>query len=155
MYAKAWGPSFALIILLSLFLMQVSRNLSDAWLAHWISSIDNSNTTLTQSETSSYSKAVQNYSMCFLLKIFSFQSLEECTTANDTANLTEQNLYASQNSYYLVIYIGIAVFNSIITLVRAFSFAYAGIRAAKFIHDRLLNSVLFVSIIIYLITSKQ
>lgn len=157
MYGKAWGPIFGIIILSSLFLMQASRNMSDAWLAHWIRSIDTSNTTLTQSSSSSYSEAVQDYATCFLQKMFSFQSLEQCTAANDTASLTQQNLYASQTSYYLAIYIGIAVFNSIISLVRAFSFAYAGVKAAKFIHDRLLNSVLFVSVtlVIYLLSSNQ
>lgn len=81
---------------------------------------------------------------CFLQKIFFFQDPEECVSETNV-NLTEENFHASQNSYYLAIYIGIAVFNSIISLIRAFSFAYAGIKAAKFMHDRLLNSVLFVS----------
>lgn len=115
--------------------------MSDFWLAHWIRSIDDSNTTLNQLRTSSL---IKNYTTCFLWKMFGFQDLEQCTA--DTTNSTKEDLHASQNSYYLAIYIGIAVFNSIISLVRAFSFAYAGIRAAKLIHDRLLNSVLFVSL---------
>lgn len=48
------------------------------------------------------------------------------------------------NNFYLFIYIGIAIFNSAIALVRAFAFAFGGIKAAKFIHERLLNSVFYV-----------
>lgn len=51
----------------------------------------------------------------------------------------------AENSFYLAIYIAIAIFNSLIALVRAFAFAYAGIKAAKFIHNRLLYSVIYVS----------
>ncbi len=84
------------MVILSVILMQVTRNLSDAWLAHWVSS-------------------------------------------NTTQNTTETT------EYYLKIYTSIAVINSAITLVRAFLFAYAGIRAAKFIHKKLLNCVFYVS----------
>lgn len=76
--------------------MQFTRNLSDAWLAHWVSS-------------------------------------------NVTQNATETT------EFYLKIYTSIAVVNSAITLVRAFLFAYAGIKAAKFIHKKLLTCVLYVS----------
>lgn len=130
--------------------MQASRNISDAWLAHWIRNIDISNTSFTklnsahaQTTMTSYSETIHTYLSCFLQKIFSFQDPEDCVTENNT-NLTEENVHA-KTSYYLAIYIGIAVFNSLISLIRAFSFAYAGVKAAKFMHDLLLNSVLFVS----------
>lgn len=48
--------------------------------------------------------------------------------------------------YYLGVYSALAVGNSLITLIRAFLFAFAGIRAAKYVHDKLLKSVLYVSI---------
>lgn len=85
-----------LMVVLSVIMMQVTRNLSDAWLAHWVSS-------------------------------------------NATQNST------NETHYYLEIYASIAVINSIITLGRAFLFAYAGIKAAKFIHNKLLTSVFYVS----------
>lgn len=85
-----------LMVVLSVILMQVTRNLSDAWLAHWVSANTTQNTT------------------------------------NDT-------------EFYLEIYASIAAINSVITLVRAFLFAYAGIKAAKFIHNKLLTCVFYVS----------
>lgn len=71
-----------------------------------------------------------------------------------SAILTQQQIRASQNSYYLAIYIGIAAFNSVIALLRAFAFAYAGLRAAKFLHNRLLNSVIFVRFETFLLQAK-
>jgi ATP-binding cassette, subfamily C (CFTR/MRP), member 10 len=43
--------------------------------------------------------------------------------------------------YYLQRYTELAVFNSILTLIRSFLFAYAGIKAAIYIHKKLLNKV--------------
>lgn len=87
-----------LMVILSVILMQVTRNLSDAWLAHWVST----------------------------------------DTAQNTTTTTK---------FYLEIYASIAVINSVITLVRAFLFAYAGIKAAKFIHSKLLTSVFYVRLL--------
>lgn len=97
-YWKSTGGLMGLMVILSVILMQVSRNLSDAWLAHWVSTDTTQNTT-------------------------------------------------SGTKFYLEIYASIAVINSIITLVRAFLFAYAGIKAAKFIHNKLLTSVFYVSFV--------
>lgn len=84
------------MVIVSVILMQLTRNLSDAWLAHWVS-------------------------------------------ANTTQNAIDTT------EFYLKIYTSIAVINSIITLARAFLFAYAGIKAAKFIHNKMLDSVFYVS----------
>jgi len=45
-------------------------------------------------------------------------------------------------TFYLVVYGGLAVANTIFTLFRAFLFAYGGICAAKVLHSRLLKSIL-------------
>ncbi|KAJ6648254.1 ATP-binding cassette sub-family C member 10 [Pseudolycoriella hygida] len=93
-YWKATGGCLGFMVLLSVVLMQVTRNLSDAWLAHWVSS-------------------------------------------NTTQNSTDST------EFYLKIYTSIAVTNSIVTFVRAFLFAYAGIKAAKFVHNKLLTCVFY------------
>lgn len=93
-----------LSVIASVVLMQVTRNLSDVWLAHWVS---------------------------------------EDSTAN-TKNLTGWRNTRSDDGIFglsLEVYASIAVLNSIITLLRAFLFAYAGIKAAKFIHNLLLERV--------------
>lgn len=149
MYWKAWGPTLGLLIILSLFLMQASRNLSDTWLAYWIRSINNSNITLTQSstltESKPYTDTLTEYLACIFENLFAFRNINKCRL-DEGVNVTQVEIRASENSYYLAVYIGIAVFNSLIALIRSFAFAYAGIKAAKFIHDRLLNSVIFVRI---------
>lgn len=149
-YWKAWGPTLGLIILISLFVMQATRNLSDTWLAYWIKSINNSNETVTQPMTStgtkSYTETLTKYLTCMFQNLFTFHNLSECTM-DDRVNVSQDEIRASQNSYYLTVYIIIAVINSVIALVRSFAFAYAGIRAARFIHNRLLNSVIFVRIL--------
>lgn len=88
------------LVLLSIILMQLFRNLSDAWFAHWVTE----------------------------------STLNNCT--NTSANGT---------GYYLGIYSALAVTNSVITLARAFLFAYAGLKAAKVIHNQLVDKVLHVS----------
>lgn len=157
-YWKALGPWFGAIILLSLFLMQASRNLSDAWLAHWIRNINQSNVAPIQpnisleSEFHGQSNYIIEHAMCFLQKIFIFANLTEClnddSNNNNGAGLEQTQVLnlETENSYYLAIYILIAIFNALIALVRAFAFAYAGIKAAKFIHNRLLYSVIYVRI---------
>lgn len=141
-----------LLVLISLFLMQVSRNLSDAWLAHWIRNINNSNSTPPQQiedvfDSESYTDNIKDSLICYLKKIVVFSDMSHCT-ANASSNSTIEDIEASQTGYYLAIYIGIVAFNSLIALIRAFAFAYAGVKAAKFIHDRLLNSVIYVRIVI-------
>lgn len=103
-YWRSTGGCLGLSVVASVVLMQVTRNLSDVWLAHWVSQ-DNS-------------------------------------TAN-TASLTgpDDGIFG----FYLEVYASIAVLNSLITLLRAFLFAYAGIKAAKGLHNLLLERVFSVS----------
>lgn len=46
-------------------------------------------------------------------------------------------------NYYLYVYLVIALANTFFTLLRAFLFAYGGLRAAKTIHEQLLNKVIY------------
>lgn len=136
-------------VLVSLIIMQASRNFSDIWLAHWIRSINSLNDTVqisyntTEIDLKAQANSILWQALCYIHKIFLFGDLSECLSS-DSSNATEERAY-SQNSYYLAIYISIAMINSLIALLRAFTFAYAGIKAAKFIHNRLLQSVIFVS----------
>lgn len=49
---------------------------------------------------------------------------------------------ASDERYHLVVYGSIAVFNTFMSLARAFLFAFGGICAAKAIHEKLLNVIM-------------
>lgn len=65
------------------------------------------------------------------------------TATNNGTNTTET--IDNGTYYYLGIYAGLAVANSALTLARSFMFAYAGLKAAIFIHKKLLQKVLYVS----------
>jgi len=45
-------------------------------------------------------------------------------------------------TFYLSVYGGLAGANSLLTLIRAFLFAYGGIEAAVVLHSRLLSAIL-------------
>lgn len=96
-YWKATGRVLGSLVLLSVVLMQASRNLTDAWLAHWVSIGDKNGTNLTA--------------------------------------------FSVDSNFYLETYTSLALGNSILTLLRSFLFAYAGIKAAKKVHEKLLKSV--------------
>lgn len=144
-YWKAWGSWIACLVIVSIILMQASKNISDAWLAHWIKSIKPSNNTHRSSNskllgTRFYTDSIVSNVICLLNNFLLFENTDQCKTTQ-YGSFKESYLL----SLNLVIYIIIAIFNSIFTLLRAFSFAYAGIKAAKFMHSKLLNSVFYVS----------
>ncbi|XP_059473692.1 ATP-binding cassette sub-family C member 10 [Neocloeon triangulifer] len=113
-YWCALGHLTAVTILLSLLLMQTSRNLSDWWLSYWVTHIShNSTSVIIYQERNSFLGWVEPKAI----------EVEEVT-------------------FYLIVYGMIAGLNSIFTLVRAFLFAFGGIKAAASLHTKLLKSVL-------------
>lgn len=119
-YASYWkgiGHLLSLSILISVILMQISRNTTDWWLAHWVTDAGNNSTNTTNLSTIEYRRSVvelqdgENYDM---------------------------------NSY-LKVYIEFAVMNTIFTFLRAFIFAYGGVTAAVKFHKLLLKSIIKVS----------
>lgn len=121
-YFQAMGFLLTFAILLSLVLMQTSRNMSDWWLSFWVTAAGNNSNSTNLTLDEEYLKL--RYSM--------FE--------NETSDPVK---------YYLVTY-GIFVgLNSLFTLFRAFLFAYGGITAASKIHKTLLKSIVKVSVKIY------
>ncbi|XP_030766381.1 multidrug resistance-associated protein 7 [Sitophilus oryzae] len=114
-YWKAIGHLLCLSILMAMVLMQVSRNMTDWWLAHWVTDIhdDNNATNITNN-------------------VF--------TTKNERFDLNVLNLQET-TGFYLKIYAWFAVANTLFTLFRAFLFAYGGVVAAAKFHKLLLKSV--------------
>lgn len=106
-YWKAVGMYVSPAVLVMLSLMQSTRNVSDWWLAHWLSDI------------------------------------KQNSTNNSVGGVHQQ--YDDSNydpTFYLAVYGGIAAANTIFTFVRAFLFAYGGLQAAKYLHNRLVNVIL-------------
>jgi ATP-binding cassette subfamily C (CFTR/MRP) protein 10 len=101
-YWKAVGIYVSPIVLAMLLFMQSTRNVSDWWLAHWVSELQNE-------------------------------------TINGTLVEAEDDY---DPTFYLAVYGGIAAANTIFTFLRAFLFAYGGLKAATFLHSRLVDIVL-------------
>ncbi|XP_062428026.1 ATP-binding cassette sub-family C member 10 isoform X4 [Rhea pennata] len=131
-YWLAVGSCLTLSILFSLLLMQASRNISDWWLSHWISSM---------SQTANTSVMVCSATLPSpQLLLFSFTGLVFPIQALDTATVTSNG--SLDVTFYLTVYGSIAGANSLFTILRAFLFAYGTIRAATVIHNRLLQRVI-------------
>nr|XP_009685033.1 PREDICTED: multidrug resistance-associated protein 7 [Struthio camelus australis] len=131
-YWLAVGSCLALSILFSLLLMQASRNISDWWLSHWISSM---------SQTAKNSVIVSSAPLPSPeLLLFSVVGLMFPAEALGTATVTSNG--SLDVTFYLTVYGSIAGANSLFTILRAFLFAYGTIRAATVIHSRLLQRVI-------------
>lgn len=115
-YWTAIGHLLCLFILISIVLMQSSRNMTDWWLAYWVS-IDEQNTTSANTSNASSDRDLF-YPTLDLIKF------------NDGVQ------------EYLLVYALFAGANSIFTLFRAFLFAYGGIMAATKIHKVLLRNII-------------
>ncbi|XP_068583608.1 LOW QUALITY PROTEIN: ATP-binding cassette sub-family C member 10 [Cebidichthys violaceus] len=131
-YWAAVGGVLAASILMSLLLMQASKNVSDWWLSHWISELKNNGSTGTNGSASCA------FSSPHLL-LFSPGGLMSPLSSLHT--LPSGNV-SSDVRFYLTVYGSVAAANTIFTALRAFLFAYGAICAATAIHDRLLDRVL-------------
>ncbi|XP_039594012.1 multidrug resistance-associated protein 7 [Polypterus senegalus] len=130
-YWLAVGSCLALFILLSLLLMQASRNISDWWLSNWIASLNHK---------SNISSEVLQVKLSPRLLLFCPGGLLYPVTIPEENTTLHTN--TSDVKFYLIVYGSIAAANSVFTVIRAFSFAYGAICAATIIHDRLLSRVL-------------
>lgn len=59
-------------------------------------------------------------------------------------DLLRGNSTSETVTYYLQVYAGLAMLNSCLTLARAFLFAYAGIKAAHIMHQKLIKTIIYV-----------
>ncbi|XP_067624566.1 ATP-binding cassette sub-family C member 10 [Eurosta solidaginis] len=122
-YLRAIGTPLSISTLVFVILMQLTRNLSDAWLAHWVT-----DTTLDPQNNET--------------------ALEHVAVEFRNGTVPPHNI-----AYYLSIFSLLAVLNSLATILRSFLFAFAGIKAAIYVHDRLLQKVLFAKFNFFDITS--
>ncbi|KAJ0033464.1 hypothetical protein NQD34_000571 [Periophthalmus magnuspinnatus] len=129
-YWKSVGTTLAFSVLLSLLLMQASKNLSDWWLSYWISQLRNNGSH--RFDGSSSEVPISPH-----LLLFSQHQL-----VSPLSPIHSLNNLSSDVKFYLTVYGGIAVGNTVFTALRAFLFAYGAICAETTIHNRLLDRVL-------------
>jgi len=101
--------------------MQVTRNMTDLWLADWVSHSTNG----TQPNN----------------------SLDTVLYVNPGSHHNDPE--AATVRYYLTVYGSIAVANSLFSFMRAFLFAFGGVVAARAIHQKLLKSVVRAKIVFF------
>uniref|UniRef100_A0A8C5RAM8 Multidrug resistance-associated protein 7 n=1 Tax=Leptobrachium leishanense TaxID=445787 RepID=A0A8C5RAM8_9ANUR len=135
-YWRSVGSYLASSVLLALLFMQASRNMSDWWLSHWISSLPN---TTRNSSLEAPSPTLLLFSSTGLLSPVTVMKNER------------QNISADIN-FYLSVYGGIAVANSVCTALRAALFALGTVQAATVIHRHLLKRVLKATVTFFDIT---
>uniref|UniRef100_A0AC35FY07 Uncharacterized protein n=1 Tax=Panagrolaimus sp. PS1159 TaxID=55785 RepID=A0AC35FY07_9BILA len=124
-YLRATGYALSIAIVSSIIFMQISKNLSDAWLSKWTvnSTTTNDNFTLLSTE------GVSDYKdITYPLGV--------------RANLPIKDEEWDRTKYFLMVYVVLAAINTLITLVRAFLFAFGGIISARKLHQKLLKVVL-------------
>lgn len=132
-YVRSVGVVLSVSVLLSLLLMQATKNASDWWLSFWVAHSQRP-PRLTTSDLALSSRFLS------VLKGGRHLRYPVVVTPNATMdNITFANDYVA---FFLGVYGGIVGANSVFTLFRAFLFAYGGVRAAVMIHRRLLARVL-------------
>uniref|UniRef100_A0A8C9Z0F0 ATP-binding cassette, sub-family C (CFTR/MRP), member 10 n=1 Tax=Sander lucioperca TaxID=283035 RepID=A0A8C9Z0F0_SANLU len=131
-YWVAVGGVLAASILMSLLLMQASKNVSDWWLSHWISELKNNGSTTTNVSSSAAFSSPHLLLFSPVGLISPLSSLQTFTSSNMSSDV----------KFYLTVYASIATANTVFTALRAFLFAYGAICAATAIHNRLLDRVL-------------
>ncbi|XP_066936141.1 ATP-binding cassette sub-family C member 10-like isoform X2 [Clytia hemisphaerica] len=122
-YASYWKAAGSLVspaIVLFVCLMTASRYLADWWLAFWISEEKQ------YDETTVYSLYRTEY------------------TFGNSSKPHHHDV-----KYYLSVYATIAGTNSVLALIRAFLFAYGGVKAAKYFHTHLLDTILKAPVIFF------
>ncbi|KAH9493041.1 Multidrug resistance-associated protein 7 [Bulinus truncatus] len=119
-YWNAVGSCLSTMVLVSLFLMQASKNTGDWWLSYWVSN----------SVNKQIPEGSGNVSHISGLLVHSTQPWRNLTTSEDNV------------VFYLEIYAGLSGANVLFTLFRSFLFAYGGLNAARVMHNDLLNAIL-------------
>ncbi|CAF4658113.1 unnamed protein product [Rotaria sp. Silwood1] len=130
-YFIAVGICLSFSVVFSVFLMQASRNVFDWWLSYW----------------TSHQLSVINMTNITGRTSFKFlnPSVVTILDARPIFGFATQSADQDFKSFF-TIYVGLAIANSFFTLIRAFTFAYGGIEAARKLHKSLLNSLLQCSI---------
>ncbi|XP_042231259.1 ATP-binding cassette sub-family C member 10-like [Homarus americanus] len=157
-YIVALGSVLSLTIFLSMILMQSSRNLTDMWLAYWVSQVTGRNssglTALVDKDTTPWMGAgtrpdPPKMATALTDSMQWFSSINPMHQFLAVQELPESDVSAvvdPSTKFYLTVYGILAASNTIFTLMRAFLFAYGGICAAKALHKQLLDAVLYAKI---------
>ncbi|CAH2245853.1 jg8527 [Pararge aegeria aegeria] len=161
LYLRSVGAFLTMCIVISLILMQLSQNFTFIWLTFWVrnksntsvnlQTIDNvhENTTALDHGFNVFDNIVHKIINTSIAMINSFSGNNNTSIRTD--DILTNNMYPTQtpvlkasaftDNYYLEVYFGLAGLNLVFTIMRAFLFAYGGVKAAAKIHKILLKVI--------------
>ncbi|KAA3674940.1 ATP-binding cassette, subfamily C (CFTR/MRP), member 10 [Paragonimus westermani] len=137
-YLRAVGYGLSVGVLISLCLMQGSRNVADWWLARWVQ--------YTSPSLSPERFGLRNVSLThaepiFLSSLVRLPMVPAVFELERWSNLTPTQNYSS-TSFYLSVYGAIVGGHVVVTAFRAVLFALSGLAAAARMHQGALNTIL-------------
>lgn len=164
MYLKSVGIFLTIIIVISLILMQVSQNFTFLWLTFWVKNKNKNSTTLYEPEFRVLPKenltildhgvnAVDKMVHAIMNVTQALIHNADAHNINGTVPREQINPFSAgtlrisndtpvyDDNFYLEVYFGLAGLNLVFTIMRAFLFAYGGVKAASRIHKVLLKVI--------------
>lgn len=163
LYLRSVGVFFSITIVLSLILMQLSQNFTFLWLTYWVQA-RNQNITqnidifdpITTEKSSILDHGIEavdglvhnliNTTMSIIHKLDGHNATGLNKTVIPLQEALNSNISVNyEDNFYLEVYFGLAALNLVFTIMRAFLFAYGGVKAATSIHKVLLKVVVKVS----------
>lgn len=168
LYLRSVGFFLATTIILSLILMQLSQNFTFLWLTFWVKNNSKNSTALHEAGIQEHItekttildhgvNAVDNV-IHTITSLFDGKSKGNRTyIKSPTQEFTVEALLANNtpiytDNFYLEVYFGLAGLNLLFTIMRAFLFAYGGVKAASRIHKVLLRVIVKVIVTFIKIT---
>nr|XP_049696505.1 uncharacterized protein LOC110371605 [Helicoverpa armigera] len=160
LYLRSIGVFLSIAIILSLILMQLSQNFTFLWLTYWVKNKTKNSTTLHAVEFLEHPTektsildhgviAIDNVIHTAINAAMDFLGNKNTTNATaiqEPPKSTVTDLMANvtpsyTDNFYLEVYFGLAGLNLVFTIMRAFLFAYGGVKAANRIHKILLKVI--------------
>ena len=166
LYLRSVGAFLTMTIIISIILMQVSQNFTFIWLTFWVKNQAKNSTALQMIDNVHENTTVLDHGISIADNIVhtivnkSMEVINMVTGKNLTDNVIpaggtdyisvkpELRIPMNSDSYYLEVYFGLAGLNLVFTIMRAFLFAYGGVKAAAKIHRALLNVIVKVSLVL-------
>ena len=144
-YTRAAGAVLTLVVVISMFGMQGTSNLSDWWLSVWVKAVAvNPQSYLLSAVSPAYllSAVSPAYLLSAVREYFTILSppAYPILLTNSSLNLVSED--KSNGTFYLAIYGSLIAGNTVFALIRAFSFAFFGISATTTLHNNMLQSVM-------------
>lgn len=143
LYLRAVGIFLTISIILSLILMQLSQNFTFLWLTFWVKSrVKNSTSVDTPLEDLHENTSLMDHGFNVIDNVIHTILNASTDTSNAVSPLQAPiNVTVYNDNFYLEMYFGLAGLNLVFTIMRAFLFAYGGVKAAAKVHRTLLKVI--------------